>query len=154
MLTKKIEHQISRSNIEPNRPIALLEEKLQAQERITVLVAEDDPPLLTMVKMMLEELGYQVLAANTPSEAIRLAEENASKIRLFLTDVIMPEMSGSDLAKRMKSLYPGMKILFMSGYPASLITHKGLLDKGVNFIQKPFSMKDLAFKVRDAVRKK
>ncbi len=120
----------------------------------TVLVVEDEPVLLTLCKMMLEELGYRVLAAGTPHEALGLAEEHASEIQLLITDVVMPEMNGQDLAERLQSLCPGMKILFMSGYTADVIAHRGVLDEGVNFIQKPFSIKDLAFKVREAVREK
>jgi two-component system cell cycle sensor histidine kinase/response regulator CckA len=84
--------------------------------------------------------------------AIGLAEEHASEIDLLITDVVMPEMNGRDLAERLQSLYPGMGTLFMSGYTADVIAHRGVLDRGVNFLQKPFSMKDLAEKVRDAVR--
>ena len=120
----------------------------------TVLLVEDEPALLTMAGMMLEKLGYRVLAAGTRDEAIGLAEEHANEIQLLITDVIMPEINGKDLAERLQSLYPGMKILYMSGYTADVIVHRGVLDEGVNFIQKPFSMKDLAVKVRDAMRKK
>jgi len=118
----------------------------------TVLVVEDEPALLTMTRRMLERLGYRVLAAGTPGEAIRLAEEHAGEIRLLITDVVMPEMNGPDLAEWLQSLYPGMKILFMSGYTANVVVHRGVLDEGVNFIQKPFSMQDLAVKARDAMR--
>jgi PAS domain S-box-containing protein len=119
----------------------------------TVLVVEDEAANLQMDKAMLERLGYRVLAAGTPGEAIRLAEKHSSEIHLLITDVVMPEMNGWDLAERLQSLYPSMKILFMSGYTANVIAHR-VLDEGVNFIQKPFSMKDLAVKVRDAVRQK
>lgn len=119
----------------------------------TVLVLEDEAANLQMDKAMLERLGYRVLAAGTPGEAIRLAEKHSSEIQLLITDVVMPEMNGWDLAERLQSLYPSMKILFMSGYTANVIAHR-VLDEGVNFIQKPFSMKDLAIKVRDAVREK
>ena len=104
--------------------------------------------------MMLEQLGYRVLAADTPGEAIGLAEEHANEIHLLITDVVMPAMNGRDLAGRLQSLNPGMKILFMSGYTADVIAHRGVLDDGVNFIQKPFSTKDLAFKVREALSEK
>lgn len=120
----------------------------------TVLVVEDEPALLRVAKVMLEELGYRVLAAGTPGEAIRIAEVHANEVQLLLTDVVMPEMNGRDLAERLQSLYPGMKILFMSGYTANVIVHRGVLDEGVNFIQKPFSLGDLAVKVRKAVRMK
>ena len=119
----------------------------------TVLVVEDEAANLQMDKTMLERLGYRVLAAGTPGEAIGLAEKHSSEIHLLITDVVMPEMNGWDLAERLQSLYPSMKILFMSGYTANVIAHR-VLDEGVNFIQKPFSMKDLAVKVRDAVREK
>ena len=120
----------------------------------TVLVVEDEPALLAMCKMMLEKIGYRVLATGTPGEAIKLAEEHASEIHLAITDVVMPEMNGRDLAERLQSLSPGIKILFMSGYTADVIAHRGVLDEGVNFIQKPFSMKDLAVKVREALKEK
>ncbi|MFH0784471.1 MAG: PAS domain S-box protein [Pseudomonadota bacterium] len=116
----------------------------------TVLVVEDEPSLLKMSKRMLEELGYRVLAADTPGAAIELAAEHASTTQLLITDVVMPEMNGRELAERLQSLYPSMKILFMSGYTADVIAHRGVLDKGVNFIQKPYSIEDLAFKVRKA----
>ena len=117
-----------------------------------VLVVEDEPALLTMTKIMLEKSGYQVLTASTPSEALALAEQHASEIRLVITDVVMPEMNGRDLAKQLQSLYPTLKFLFMSGYTADVIANRGVLDTGVHFIQKPFSMKVLAVRVQDALR--
>ncbi len=120
----------------------------------TVLVVEDEPALLMMAKMMLEKVGYRVLTAGKPSEAIGLAEEHAREIHLVITDVVMPEMNGRELAERLQSLYPSMKILFMSGYTTDVIAHRGVLDEGVNFITKPFSMKDMAVKVQEALREK
>jgi PAS domain S-box-containing protein len=117
----------------------------------TVLLVEDEPMLLELAQTMLQELGYAVLAAATPGQAIRLAEEHAGEIHLLMTDVVMPEMNGRDLAKRLLSLYPNLKRLFMSGYTANVIAHHGILEEGVHFIQKPFSMKDLATKVREAL---
>jgi DNA-binding NtrC family response regulator len=104
-----------------------------------------------MATMILNELGYTVLPANKPSEATRLARENAKEIHLLMTDVIMPEMNGRDLAKVLQSLYPGLRCLFMSGYTADVIAHHGVLEDGVYFIQKPFSLSDLAAKVREAL---
>ncbi|MFA5179984.1 MAG: PAS domain S-box protein [Syntrophales bacterium] len=129
-------------------------EKIPRGRGETVLVVEDEPALLTLAKMMLETLGYRVLAAGTPGQAIALAKEHARAIQLLISDVVMPEMNGRDLAERLQSLYPDMKIMFMSGYTSNVIVHRGVLDEGVNFIQKPFSMKDLAIKVREAVREK
>jgi len=117
----------------------------------TVLLVEDETELLNMGKMMLEKLGYNVLIADTPGEAIRLAEEHADKINLLLTDVVMPEMNGKDLAERLLAKSPGMKCLFMSGYTADVIAYQGVLKENVQFIQKPFSMLDLAAKVREAL---
>ncbi|GFE60667.1 PAS domain-containing sensor histidine kinase [Geobacter sp. AOG2] len=117
----------------------------------TVLVVEDEPAIQTVGKIMLEELGYRVLVASSPGEAIALVEEHASEINLIITDVVMPDMNGRDLAKRLLSLCPDMKILFMSGYTADVIAHRGVLDEGVNFIQKPFSMTVLANKVQEAL---
>ncbi|MFH0780825.1 MAG: PAS domain S-box protein [Pseudomonadota bacterium] len=118
----------------------------------TVLVVEDEPLLLKMDKHMLERLGYRVLPAGGPGEAIGQAETHAGEIRLLITDVIMPEMNGRDLAEKLQALYPDMKVLFMSGYTATVIAHRGVLDEGVNFIQKPFSLKGLGIKVRDLLR--
>jgi len=117
----------------------------------TILLVEDEPQMMKMGKLMLEKIGYQVLTASTPSEATRFASEHAGRIHLLITDVVMPEMNGRDLANRLQSLYPDLKILFMSGYTANTIAHRGVLDEGVNFIQKPFSMRDLAAKVRAAL---
>ncbi|MDQ5987010.1 MAG: Sensor histidine kinase RcsC [Syntrophus sp. SKADARSKE-3] len=120
----------------------------------TILVVEDEPAILKMAKRMLEKMGYRVLAASMPSEAIGLAEEHANEIHLVITDVVMPEMNGQELANRLQLLYPGMKRLFMSGYTADVIANRGVLDEGVNFIQKPFSMKDVAVKVHEVLSEK
>ena len=115
----------------------------------TILLVEDEPAILNITTMMLQRLGYTVLEASTPGEAIRLAREHMGEIDLLMTDVVMPEMNGRDLAKNLLSLYPNVKRLFMSGYTADVIAHHGVLDEGVHFIQKPFSKKDLAVKVRE-----
>ena len=116
-----------------------------------ILLVEDEPSILRMTRMMLERMGYKVLAAGTPGEAITLAHEHADQIHLLMTDVVMPGMNGRDLARNMLSLYPNLKRLFMSGYTANMIAHHGVLDEGVQFIQKPFSKQDLAIKVREAL---
>lgn len=123
----------------------------EAQGSETVLVVEDEPAILRMSMMMLERLCYNVLTATTPGEAIRLAEVYPGEIHLILTDVVMPEMNGRDLAKRLQILYPNAKRLFMSGYSANVIADDGMLGPSVHFIQKPFSMKDLAIKVRQVL---
>jgi DNA-binding NtrC family response regulator len=103
--------------------------------------------------MMLEALGYNVLAASNPNEAIKMTGEYAGDINLVLTDVVMPEMSGRDLQKRISAVRSDMKYLFMSGYTANVIAHRGILDEDVNFLQKPFHMVDLAARMREALRK-
>ncbi|MBI5602139.1 MAG: PAS domain S-box protein [Deltaproteobacteria bacterium] len=120
----------------------------------TILLVEDEATMLDLTRTMLERLGYRVLTAGTPGEAIELAEEHAGEIDLVVTDVVMPEMTGSDLCKRLLSLYPDLKRLFMSGYTANVIAHYGILEEGVCFIQKPFSLMDLSFKVRETLGKK
>ncbi|RPH49463.1 MAG: PAS domain S-box protein [Desulfobacteraceae bacterium] len=119
----------------------------------TVLLVEDDEILLKMAEMMLKELGYEVLSAGSPNEAVQLAVKYTGEIHLLMTDVVMPEMSGRDLQKRLNALRPDTKCLFMSGYTANVIAHRGILDEGVNFLQKPFIMNDMAFKVREALDK-
>lgn len=137
------------------RAVAAQRERTEEIPRVhgeTVLVVEDEPALLEIDKTILERLGYRVLPASLPGEAIRLAEEHASEIHLLLTDIIMPEMNGRDLAERLQSICPRMKTLFMSGYTADMIADRGVLDENVNFVQKPFSMKELAAKVRGALK--
>jgi len=131
------------------------ERKPQAAARgsETILLVEDEPAILRMTTMMLEREGYTVVAAGTPGEAIELAHIHSGEIHLLMTDVVMPEMNGRDLVRNILSHYPNLKRLFMSGYTANVIAHHGVLDEGVNFIQKPFSKGDLAAKVREALER-
>jgi PAS domain S-box-containing protein len=117
----------------------------------TILLVEDERSILTLAKRLLENHGYTVLAASTPGEAISLAKGHTGEIHLLMTDVVMPEMNGRVLAKHLLALRPQIKRLFMSGYTANVIAHHGVLDEGVHFIQKPFTMDSLAAKVRDAL---
>jgi PAS domain S-box-containing protein len=117
----------------------------------TILIVEDEPAILELATEMLERLGYLVVAASTPGEALCLAREHSGKIDLLVTDVVMPEMNGRDLAKSILPYFPDIKRLFMSGYTANVIAHHGVLDKGINFIQKPFSEEQLGAKVREAL---
>ncbi|MBN1273915.1 MAG: response regulator [Candidatus Aminicenantes bacterium] len=119
----------------------------------TILLVEDERSILKMAKKMLERLGYTALIANSPTEAVRIAKKHAGEIHLLITDVIMPEMHGNDLAKKLKTIHPAIKCLFMSGYMNSIIAQRGVLDDDVNFIQKPFSQRDLGFKVNEALGK-
>ncbi|MEW6521575.1 MAG: response regulator [Thermodesulfobacteriota bacterium] len=117
----------------------------------TVLIVEDERAILELGRRVLERLGYRVLTAGTPEEAIRQASEYAGPIHLLITDVVMPQMNGKELAQRLKGIIPGLKCLFMSGYTANAIANHGILDEGIVFLQKPFSVQDTAFKVRKAL---
>ncbi|MEW6262147.1 MAG: ATP-binding protein [Thermodesulfobacteriota bacterium] len=120
----------------------------------TILLVEDEAAMLDMTRLTLEGLGYRVLAASTPGEAIRVMAEHAGEIRLVITDVVMPEMNGQDLAKILISIRPGLGCLFMSGYTGEVLAHRGVLEEGINHIQKPFSVQDLAAKVRETLDNK
>lgn len=117
----------------------------------TILIVEDEAAILRLASKMLERQGYTVLEAATPGRAVEIASEHGGAIDLLITDVIMPEMNGRDLANKLQVLYPELKVLFMSGYTADVIAHRGVLDEGVNFVQKPFSNHGLAVKVREVL---
>jgi PAS domain S-box-containing protein len=116
-----------------------------------VLLVEDEPAHLEMARIMLEGLGYCVLAAGSPGEALRMAKEYVGRFDLLVTDVVMPEMNGRDLAVQLQSCCPDLRCLFMSGYTADIIAGRGVLEEGVHFIQKPFSTANLAVKIRMAL---
>lgn len=120
----------------------------------TILLVEDDPSILKLTQILLQGWGFAVVAAATPSQALDRAKAHAGEIRLLLTDLILPEMNGRQLSKCLKSIYPDIKCVFMSGYTAEIIAHHGVLDKGGCFIQKPFSGKELATVVRKALEVK
>lgn len=109
----------------------------------TILLVEDQPEILKLYRQMLVQKGYTVLAAARPSEAIRLAEQYKELIDLLITDVIMPEMNGSELFKQLQTAAPNLKVLFMSGYTADFIARHNVFDEGVNFIEKPFTVNTL-----------
>ncbi|MBF0528671.1 MAG: GAF domain-containing protein [Deltaproteobacteria bacterium] len=116
-----------------------------------VLLVEDELTILKMGKYILEKLGYTVLAADKPGEAVHLAQKYSSDIQLLITDVVMPEMNGRELAQRLQEINPNMKCLYTSGYTANAIAHRGVLYEGVNFLQKPFSIQALATKVHEVL---
>ena len=114
----------------------------------TVLVVEDEEQVRNLAEKVLEGYGYQVLAAKDGREALELLREHEGPIHLMLTDVVMPGMSGRELAERLKGTRPEMKVIYMSGYTDNAIVHHGILDNGIAFIQKPFKPRDLARKLR------
>jgi PAS domain S-box-containing protein len=117
----------------------------------TVLLVEDEESILSLGKTILERRGYLVLAAHRPDEALRIAESHPGPIHLLITDVVMPGMNGRDLRDKLKALKRGFQCIFMSGYTADVIAHHGVLDEGIDFLQKPFSVKTLAEKVREVL---
>jgi PAS domain S-box-containing protein len=130
--------------------------KATPQERVkmgteTVLLVEDEPDLRELTRTVLAAKGYTVVEARNAEEAERLAESNGAKIHLLLTDVIMPGISGRELAKRILARQPSMRVLYMSGYTYNVIAQGGTLERGVSFLQKPFTPSALVEKVRDVL---
>ena len=117
----------------------------------TILIAEDDENLCTMTERMLKGYGYKILTASNGEEAVEKISSHKGRIDLLLTDVIMPGMDGKELAGMIQQKHPKIKIIYMSGYTDDAIAHYGILEEGLDFIEKPFSQKDLALKVREAV---
>ncbi len=117
----------------------------------TVLLVEDEAAILRLGRAMLEGLGYTVLAAPTPAEGLRIAASHPGTIDLLITDVVMPGMNGLELAGQLAAARPEVRCLFMSGYTADVIAHRGILNEGVQYLQKPFSRLELAAKVRETL---
>lgn len=116
----------------------------------TVLLVEDEDQVRTILKQILENQGYHVLSASHGEQALAISQEPGD-IQLMITDVVMPQMSGRELAERIVSARPTLRVLFMSGYTDDAIVRHGLLDEKLNFIQKPFDSATVARKVRDVL---
>jgi DNA-binding response OmpR family regulator len=125
------------------------DENLKGTE--TVLLVEDEESVLHLSKRILEQLGYVVLAAHRPLEALELARNHSGHIDLLLTDVIMAGMNGKEFTEKLGTLKAGFRSIFMSGYTDDVIAQHGVLDKGVHFLQKPFSIQNLAAKIREVL---
>jgi len=117
----------------------------------TIMVVEDDAMIMKMIVKTLNNSGYPVLRAGDGNEALRVSDEHEGPIHLVLTDVIMPGMGGRELANRLKEIRPDTKILYMSGYTDNAIVHHGVLEKGLSFIQKPFTSQGLRKKIREVL---
>ena len=117
----------------------------------TIFVVEDDEGLRRLARRALESSGYRLLEAGNPREAVQTASEYAGPIHLLLSDVVMPESEGAPLIDRLTAVRPGLRVLYMSGYPDETIVHHGVLEEGVPFLQKPFTPQALARKVRDVL---
>ncbi len=134
----------------PPPPAKPVETETPAGEGL-VMVVEDDDLVRSITTVELEKLGYRVVSLKSPEEALSLCGRDGPAFKLLITDVIMPGMNGIELKNRMSALRPGTKVLFMSGYTADAIGHHGVLEKKLHFLQKPFSLNELAKKVREAI---
>jgi two-component system cell cycle sensor histidine kinase/response regulator CckA len=135
--------------LEERREKVLGDELLRGSE--TILLVEDEENVRKLALRVLERQGYKVLSACDGDDALLICEQFKDPIHLMLTDVVMPRMSGHELAKRLKSLHPKMKVLYMSGYTDDTIVLHGVLVEGVNYIQKPFTVDALTKKVREVL---
>jgi two-component system, cell cycle sensor histidine kinase and response regulator CckA len=115
----------------------------------TILLVEDQKSVRSFTKAALKASGYHVIEASDGDEAIAVAERYVEEIHLVLTDVVMPGISGKESSERLKEVRPNLKVLFMSGYTADVIAQRGILDRSVAFLHKPFSPVELAAKVRE-----
>lgn len=115
----------------------------------TIMIVEDELPILTLAESILNRYGFNVMAFTSPREAIEAAKGCKFPIDILVTDVILPEINGSELATEITTLFPKAKVLFMSGYTADVISNQGILPKDINFIQKPFRSHAFAIKVRN-----
>jgi len=136
---------------------ALEQEKEQAEAipagKETVLLAEDDATIRRMIQLTMESEGYTILAATNGQEAIEISSSYEGDIHLLLTDVIMPKLNGQELANTVQQSRPEMEVIFMSGYTDDAISHHGVLEPGVHFIQKPITPSILAKKLREVLKK-
>ncbi len=148
MVQVHLPRQITDSETDPATTLSV--SKLR-RGRETVLVVEDEPSLLRLIARVLVAHDYEVLSAGGVAEAIELAASHADEIALVLTDVVMPNVNGRELVETLTSLGLHAKHLFMSGYPADVIARRGILEAGVAFIQKPFSMDDLLAKIGEVL---
>lgn len=119
----------------------------------TVVLVEDDEMLLNLAKTMLEYIGHNVVAFANPNDALAFCDKSKSSIDILLTDIVMPDMNGRKLRDLIVAENPEIRTIFMSGYTANVIAHQGILEKEVSFLQKPFTMDDLAKKIEEILKK-
>jgi DNA-binding NtrC family response regulator len=120
---------------------------------VPILVVEDEEEVRKLAVRILQRQGYTVLEGSHGNEALNICNKHDGPIHLLVTDVVMPKMSGRELAQCIASIQPEIKVLYMSGYTDNAITHHGVLEKGMNYIQKPFTVDGLARKVREVLDK-
>jgi signal transduction histidine kinase len=117
----------------------------------TILLVEDHEQVRELARAILEQQGYTILAAENGQDALAILVSHEGPVHLLLTDVVMPGMNGRELYEKAARERPGLKVLYLSGYTDSIIVHRGLLDKGIQFVQKPFSIQDLSYKIREVL---
>jgi DNA-binding NtrC family response regulator len=137
------------ASIEPVPPVVLRASQPQGSE--TILLIEDEDSIRAMVLGILTARGYNVLEAGRPHEALEISEKFEGPIHLLFTDVVMPQMSGREVAEQISAGRPQTKVLYMSGYTDHAIAHHGVLNPGVPFLQKPFTPEALTLKVREVL---
>ena len=116
-----------------------------------VLLTEDEPAVRALVVRVLRALGLEVLEAGHAAEAESLFRSRASEVALLLTDVVLPDRNGRELADALRGIREDLRVLYMSGYNEDVVAHRGILDPGVRFLRKPFTSRELAEKVREAL---
>jgi CheY-like chemotaxis protein len=121
----------------------------RAEADETILVVEDEKSVRDLTVRILRKLGYSVLVASGGEEAIKAAQAYTGEISLLLTDVVMPNMSGPQVSEQLVALRPGLRTLYLSGYTDTTVVHHGVLEKGLDFLPKPFSREILAKKIRE-----
>jgi len=131
--------------------IVTAEQKFTIRGSETILVAEDDRQVRDLTVAILKACGYVVLDVESAHDALRLCQQHRGEMHLFLTDVVMREMGGPELARRVQEIRPTARVLFMSGYTDSAIVHQGMLEPGIAFLPKPFTPSALAGKVRQVL---
>jgi len=132
-------------------PPSLAPSSIPSEGSETILLVEDEECVRQLIRETLEMKGYEVLEADSGAAALRIAASQTGRIDLVITDMILPGMSGQELAKRLTERYPTARILFVSGYTEEAIIHQGMLDEGTAFLQKPFRLRELAQKVRQVL---
>jgi len=117
----------------------------------TLLVVEDNVMVLDSAMRVLQQYGYSILTAQNGEEALTVSKKHNGPIHMLITDVVMPLMGGPELKKHLTTLWPNLKVLYMSGYTDDAIVQHGLLERGINFLQKPFNPKRLIRRVREVL---
>ena len=134
---------------EPKPQSGSVEIRLAAKGRETILLVEDEEAVRRMTKMILSQSGYTVLEASNGKEALAVAEGHREPIHLLLTDLVMPNLSGREVAERLTAVRSGLRVLFMSGYTEDVVVQQGVESATADFLHKPFSLASLTSKVRE-----